>query len=117
MDTISLYIFPDREKSILNFYEDDGISFKYLKGERTITRISALEQGKESIIEIGLPKGNFKDEVKNRRWNIIMHFDSKPTSVESNDKPILNNTYSWNGSRKELTINGIVAPSKILVKK
>ena len=45
-----------------------------------------------------------------------MHSDKKPVSVICNEKLIPDEKYSWDESRKELTIKGISAPVVIEVK-
>ena len=117
MDEITLYIFPDEKLSAFDLYEDDGVSFQNLKGEFSITHITTKAEGSLSTTEIGVSEGYFKGKVENRKWNIIMHSDAPPVSVICNGKQFPRDNYSWDESRKEITINGIAAPSVILVKK
>jgi len=115
IDEITLYVFPDKEGSSFKLYEDDGVSFEHLDGKYSTTTASAKLGNEGSVIEIGASEGNFKGKVENRKWNIIMHADTRPGSVKYNDKPCSRDNYSWDESRKELTIKGIVAPALISV--
>lgn len=113
LDSMSVYIFPDKEKSMLKFYEDDGVSFDYLKGDLSTTRITAEKLDSGSIITISKPEGSFTGMVKNRRWTIVMNQATKPNTVQVNGKKISQNLFSWNSKRKELTIKQIKAPAKV----
>ena len=116
MDKITLYIFPDEKESTLEFYEDDGISFENLKGKYSITYISTKIENNESKIEIGQTKGDFKGKIENRKWDIIMHYVKKPISVSYNNKFLTEDNYSWDKSRNEVTIIGIISPAIIVLK-
>jgi alpha-glucosidase (family GH31 glycosyl hydrolase) len=117
VDEIDLYVFPDINESFFDLYEDDGVTFEHLKGNYSITRISAKTLSSGYKVEIGESKGNFEGKVENRKWNIVIAADSKPESVDCNGKLIPGPKYSWDENRKELTINGIFAPAVIMVKK
>lgn len=117
MNEITLYVFPDEKGSTFELYEDDGVSFEHLTGKNTITHISAKKGDNGSIMEIGVPEGDYEGKVKNRKWNIIIHADRKPVSVWYNEKLFPEERYSWDESKNELTIKGIVAPAIIEVKK
>jgi len=116
MDEITLYIFPDQKGSEFELYEDDGVSFEHTDGKYSKTIISAKMESNATNIEIGNSNGDFKGKVKSRKWNIIMHLDMVPGSVVYNGKPFPDDNYSWDESRKELTIKGIFSPAVILVK-
>lgn len=116
MDEITLYIFPDKKETILNFYEDDGLSFEYEQGKYSTTRIAAKSTMDGSMIQIDAPKGNFEGMVNNRTWNITMHANSKPGQVFCYDKPVLKENISWDENRKELLVKGLVAPAVIIVR-
>ena len=79
--------------------------------------ISAKKGDTGSILEIGEPEGDYEGQVENRKWNIIIHADREPVSVWYNEKPFPEERYSWDESKNELTIKGIVAPATIEVKK
>jgi alpha-glucosidase (family GH31 glycosyl hydrolase) len=115
VDEITLYIFPAGQESSFDLYEDDGITFRYLDGEYTLTRITAKSQGGSAEINIGSSDGNFKGKVKNRKWNIIIHSDSGPSSVSLNGESIPGTGYSWDYKRKEVTIKSLKAPAVIKV--
>jgi len=117
MDEITFYIFPDQKESTFDLYEDDGLSFEHLNGKYAITHVSAKTGNSESTVEIGATKGDFEGIVKDRKWNIIMHNDMKPGSVWCNEKLCPEENYSWDNSRNELTIKGILIPVIIKVKK
>jgi alpha-glucosidase len=116
MNEITLYIFPDQNGSEFNFYEDDGTSFEYLQGKYSLTHISEKAVRNMVTVEIGASEGGFKRTDGTREWNIIMHADKSPVSVQYNDNPHPANKISWDDGRKELTIKGINSPAVIQVK-
>lgn len=116
MTEMTLYVFPDAKESVFELYEDDGVSFEHLRGKYSITHISAKKGNNSSTINIGVAGGDFDGKVNNRTWSIIMHSDKKPLSVLGNDKLFPEEKYSWDESRKELTIRVVVAPIVIEVK-
>lgn len=115
LDEITLYVFPSGELSSFDLYEDDGTTFKYLEGEYSITHISSKTTGRITEISIGPSDGNFKGKVEIRKWNIIMHADSKPSSVMLNDKKIQSSAYTWDKNRKEVEIKNLTTPAIIKV--
>ena len=117
MNEITLYVFPDEKGSTFEFYEDDGVSFEHLNGKYSITHISAKTGNTESRIDIGEADGDFEGKVASRMWNIIMHADKKPASVRYNEKLLSEEDYSWDESRNEMTIKGILSPAVIVLKR
>lgn len=99
LDEITLYVFPAEKETSLDFYEDDGVSLNHLKGEYSITQIRTRTNGSISTVGIGASEGSFKGKVENRRWNILMHSDNKPSIVECNGKQLTADKYSWDEKR------------------
>lgn len=116
LDEITLYIFPDKKESEFNFYEDDGVSFDYVKGESTNTKIKAQKNADAVTIDIDKATGNFKGMVNKRTFNVIMHADTKPSSVLSNGKSVDDKDLNWDESRKELTIKNLGAQAHLVIK-
>jgi alpha-glucosidase len=104
MDEITLYVFPDRKESSFDLYEDDGISFDYENGKFSTNRITAKKTETASIIEIGQTSGSFENSAKQRTWNIILHLAAKPLAVTLDGTKITEDQYTYDDTRKELTI-------------
>jgi alpha-D-xyloside xylohydrolase len=116
LDEITLYIFPGKEPSSFSLYEDDGMSMDHLKGDFSITPVTVKKEDGQSVINIGKSAGSFNGKVENRHWNIVMHSDMKPSFVSLDGNRIPSGDYLWDENRKEVTINGINAPSTISIK-
>jgi alpha-glucosidase (family GH31 glycosyl hydrolase) len=106
-DTITLYVFPEEIESSVEFYEDDGISFEFEKQKYAITSISTKRNNGVSMVKIGKSNGDFEGMLENRTWNIILHLETKPVYVIYNKKNIPENNYTWDETRKEITVNGV----------
>jgi len=116
MTEMTLYVFPDKKESLLNFYEDDGVSFDHLRGDFSSTPIKTQKNDDAIVVEIGKPTSSFKGMVNNRTWDVILHADTKPSSVLYNNKQVANDNFSWDEVRKELTIKKLEAPAKLVIK-
>jgi alpha-glucosidase len=114
---ITLYVFPGDEESAFDLYEDDGVTFDYLKGKYSITHITVKSGNAGISIKIEGSDGYFKGKVDSRKWNIIVHSDTRPATVLENEKPLPPENLLWDETRKELTAKDIVAPTTLLVKK
>lgn len=115
MDKMTLYVFPDEKETDFNFYEDDGISFNYLKKEYSITRIVTKKNDSGCEIKIGRPEGKFDGMPTKRTWNLVVNVESQPSSISIGDKVLNQESFSYEKARKELTIKGIVAPATVQI--
>jgi len=115
LDEITLYVFPDKQESSFDLYEDDGISYDYEKGKYTTNHITAKKTATTSIVEIGKTTGGFDTMVKNRTWNIIVNMATKPVSVSMDGTSIKEDQYTYDDNRKELTIRNLTKTGTITV--
>lgn len=116
MEEITLYAFPDQKESSFDLYEDDGISFDYEKGQFATTHITTKKTVNISMLEIGKTAGSFEGMVKNRTWTVILNMATSPVSVTMDGTLLRQEQYSYNESRKELTIRKLTTPGTITVK-
>jgi alpha-glucosidase len=80
-DKITLDIFPGADHSF-NFYEDDGKSLDYQRGDYVLTKID-LTSSKASVkIQIAKPEGKFQPSP--HQFLLRIHSDKRPTSVWEN---------------------------------
>ncbi|MCK5844649.1 MAG: DUF5110 domain-containing protein, partial [Victivallales bacterium] len=107
MDEMELLLFPGREKSVLEFYEDDGVSFKaFENNEFAVTKITmnALIDGNFDLT-IAEPDGDYDDRPESRTWKIVALLDSKPVSISLNGVQLSDGRLEWFEKRKELVVN------------
>ena len=116
MNEMTLYVFPDEDESTFDLYEDDGLSFDHLNGKFSVTHFSSRRTDNESIIQIGEARGDFEGKVSGRIWKIIMHVDKRPVSVWCNKNQLSEDNYNWDSERKELAIEKVTAPAKVVIK-
>lgn len=93
VDEIELYLFPG-PKSTFDYYEDDGVSMDYRKGDYSLSHISLEKSGNTVSLEIH-PGNN----TAVKRWMIRVACDFKPERITCNEKQI---AFEWDEARKEL---------------
>lgn len=64
---VEVRVYPGRDAEY-GLYEDEGNSYRYEKGEYTITKITWSEQSRE--LKISEPSGNYPGMVKNRIFEV-----------------------------------------------
>lgn len=100
LDKIEVYLFPSEKISSMDFYEDDGISFKHLDGEYSIVRITAERSGKQVFIKLEQVHG----QAPHHSWSFTVAMSQAPSSVCIDGSRISAENYSWDKERKELKI-------------
>jgi len=115
LDEITLYVFPDQKETSFDLYEDDGITFNYEKGSYSTTHITTKKTETTSIIEIGKTAGTFENMVKQRTWTIIVNLAAKPLAVSMDGVIIKEDQYTYDDTRKELSIRKLTKPGIISV--
>ncbi|MBO4305158.1 MAG: glycoside hydrolase family 31 protein [Lentisphaeria bacterium] len=93
-DEVELFLFPGREKSSFEYYEDDGISFEYKKGKYSVTVITLEKTASGALLSITPGKETFV-----RKWAVAVSCDATPEKVLCNGQEI---PFVWDGKRKEL---------------
>lgn len=109
LDEIELLLFPGRKESFVDFYEDDGVSFKaFEKGEFSITRISTIISEKGVVnVTIGKPEGDFDGRPQSRKWKLVVALDTAPKNVSVDGMELERKSIAWDESRKEVAILAI----------
>jgi len=108
LDTLLVDVYGAPAK--FNLYEDDGISLDYRSGKCAWTPISSSRRGKSGHeITIGPSKGEFKDQVKNRSYEIRLHNIRKPHIVTVGNRSMKESNvpqggWKWESSTLTATI-------------
>ena len=82
-----LHIYPDEGTFVRSFYEDDGKSLEYLKGEFRISTMKLHKKSEQITFSIKYSSGGYK--VSDRKWILIFHgITYLPQSVVLNQNEI-----------------------------
>ena len=103
LDKMELYVFPSEQETGFEFYEDDGVTFDYLKGKYSLTKITQKKAKDGSVlITIGdTPAG------QTRTWSITAALPHEPKAVENNGKTVPPEQLVWDEARGEFKIASI----------
>jgi alpha-glucosidase len=86
---IEFHVFPGAKKAAYELYEDDGATNGYLRGEYSITKVTADPMGKSMKINVPRTKGKYTGFIDKRNWTFIVHGDnSKAKAVKLNGKSL-----------------------------
>ena len=84
----------EEKRSFFEYYEDDGVTFRYLDGEYAVTGIALEDQGTQTVLEL---RTRGKSAV--RKWSVVMACDHAPESIRCNGAAL---DFSFDEVRKEL---------------
>ncbi len=103
LDEMELYVFPSAQPTEFELYEDDGVTFDYLQGKYSLTKITQRKDADGTvIITIGdTPAGTV------RHWSVTAALDHAPAKVENNGTQLSADQLSWDAARKELRIAAV----------
>lgn len=104
LDEIELYLFPGEKESSMEFYEDDGVSFRHINGEHGKTSIRTWLKGKKAFVEIGKTIGDYEGKPENRTWNLVIALRSKPSRIMLDGKSLPPSAWRWDAGRNELAV-------------
>ena len=79
VDTMTVDVFPDEKQTTLQYYDDDGKTYNYEKGQYFIQRLAVQKQGEKIDFSVSLPEGSFKPQLK----YYLLKFHGKPASSVS----------------------------------
>jgi alpha-glucosidase len=66
------------------FFDDDGHSTAYQKGEFSRTRVRTEQQGNKVVMRISAAQGQFDGQLKKRRVDVFMHRTGEVESAKVN---------------------------------
>ncbi|WP_176705943.1 TIM-barrel domain-containing protein [Paenibacillus hemerocallicola] len=95
-DRLELHLYPGGAGEFA-LYEDDGITFGYLRGELTVSSIACRDDRRVFGVELGARVGRYPGMPDRRTWDVVVHALDKPAAVKVDGQ-------AWretNGSRKE----------------
>lgn len=85
VNTMELHVYGGRKGSC-TLYEDDGITFDYLKGKIAVTEISFAYQ--KNIYQLYIHTvGSYKGMPKNRKYKIVIHNGDENSTIMVNGCP------------------------------
>jgi len=114
LDALELRIFPGAETTGFELYEDDGVSFDYLKGKATVTEISCGKTASGARIEIAAPRGSFKTPG-NRQWTVVAKLDFTPRRVMAGKTNL--SGWDWDSKLNELRVEGLSGATALAIEK
>ena len=83
VDTLGIHVYPGGE-SAFTLYEDDGVSYAYLDGAVAETAVRCSAEEGQVTLSIDARKGEYDGMPESRSFDVWLHADSAPTSVERN---------------------------------
>ncbi len=117
VDHVELWTMPDKRESILDFYEDDGVSFAYRQGEYAITRVRAQEKADEVIVRIEEPSGGFTGQVRERGWSFRVAVDAAPAFVRANGRELAPGAWRFDADMGVVRVDALNGPVELIVGK
>jgi alpha-glucosidase len=82
--SVSLDVFPTKEQTSFNYYDDDGISYAYEKGEFYQQQLTTSDDGKSVRFDSAAPSGSYKPAL--RVYELILHgISAKSTSIDGKE--------------------------------
>ena len=85
LDTLDLDVFPGGETSFV-LYEDDGISYDYLRGAVAATHVTCREAKGTVTLSIAPRAGTYEGMPATRTWNVHIHGASpKRVTINGHD--------------------------------
>ncbi len=114
LDPLILHIYPGRDARF-SLYEDDGLTYSYEKGARTLTEISYAEESR--TVEISAARGEFSGFPAGRSVELIVHDCACPETVRVNQKTL--DPGAWRyvraGRRLEIRVDRRAAAERLVV--
>ena len=96
LENMELYLYPGPQETAFAYYEDDGITFDYLKGEYALTEMTL--QRTDPCVRFTLTP-HAKSRVKH--WSAVVALKKEPVKVLSGGKEV---SFQWDDSRQEVRI-------------
>jgi alpha-D-xyloside xylohydrolase len=87
----------------LDYYEDDGTSHAYLRGEHATRAIDLTDNGRTMTLTIGATAGKFAGQRTEHPWQIVIHGLKTMKKIALNGQPVHHG--EWNAVAKTLTLN------------
>ncbi|MHB1455834.1 MAG: glycoside hydrolase family 31 protein [Armatimonadota bacterium] len=90
LDPLTLDVYAGDRAASFKLFEDDGESLDYRQGKFAWTNIEFAPKGSAGTYELKIDPavGKFKGQLKNRRYEILMHGLLKPDAIELNGKKL-----------------------------
>jgi len=117
VDKVNIYIFPGRDESRMDFYEDDGVSMKHLEGEFATTAITARCDGDSVVVDVGETEGTYDGKPENRSWAFTVGVDFVPAAVSTDDAELGPDMWHYDETTKLVTIRPQQGPVSVVIRK
>ncbi len=79
-DEVEVHLWPPYPASG-TLYEDDGTSLEYIRGDWSLTQITADESEGEIVVRISARQGSFTGQPVSRQVEVILHRSAAPAQV------------------------------------
>jgi alpha-D-xyloside xylohydrolase len=112
---VNLYLFPGPNKSVFEFYEDDGVSFDHLRGKFALTSVSARAAGGWVEISVGKASGGYSCAAGRRRWSFTIALDFEPRRVTANGRQLPERIWKFDAKRREISIGAQHGPINLII--
>lgn len=106
---LNFRIFPSKDVSTFNLYEDDGRTNAYLRGERRLTQIRTQQSEDGIDIIVGRPQGTFKGAEARRTLYLDVYSQSRPVAVMVGEEPLESQYWSYQNKRARVRLDGVPA--------
>lgn len=113
LDEMTLYLFPDSQARMLDFYEDDGVSLEHRNGQFAITPISCQKCDNRVRVSVGKTRGNFAGQPTERTWGFNVALDFNPQKITMNEDVLSESNWEFDSVRNELTIKAHPGPIEL----
>jgi alpha-glucosidase (family GH31 glycosyl hydrolase) len=112
VDTIDLHVYPEEGTSSFTLYEDDGISYDYLAGSVAVTEITCQTTAETITLTIPARSGSYEGMPEKRSYNMHIHSDVAPKSIELNAVPLASSDWSYDEDAGEIRITASEKPDR-----
>ena len=94
---VDIFIPEERMQRTFEFYEDDGVSNRYLESEIAVTRMNIERASNLVDVKISPPEGGYQHHFSARSWLIRLHFSSgsKMAAVYFNGNMLMPERYRF----------------------
>jgi len=87
-EEMELLAFPAEVESVLDLYEDDGVSLRHMQGESTVTPIRVVSRNGKIFFNVGESVGNYSGLPAERRWAFRIALSCPPKEITVNGNPL-----------------------------
>ncbi len=110
LEHMELRVFPGRQESVLEFYEDDGVSLRHTQGEYSITRIRSVRNEREAVVDVAAADGDYAGKPAIRRWAFTVAVPQEPVRVTANGRELAPGAWHYDAAGGVVHVEAQEAP-------